>query len=72
MLRETRRAGNSLGKSKKARGFLEFKVDLKREKKHNVLNFSEKVKENESIIDLYGFCWVFSITKSAFRNIYIC
>ena len=45
---------------------------MKREKNHKVLNFSEKVKENESIIDLSGFCWVFSIIKSAFRNIYIC
>lgn len=40
--------------------------------KNNVLYFSRKVKKNESIIDLSGFCWVFSIIKSAFRNIYIC
>lgn len=40
--------------------------------KTQCINFSGKVKKNESTIDLSGFCGVFSIIKSAFRNIYIC
>lgn len=68
---DARRTGRELRRFQKPSG--SSKSEVKQgEKKHNALHFSGKVKESESIIDLSGFCWVFSIIKSAFRNIYIC
>lgn len=48
---------NSLEDSQKGSGFPKSKVE-QIEKKHNVLNFSVKVKKYESIIDLSGFCCI--------------